>query len=100
MGYHRAGFDEIVGVDIKPQPRYPFPFVQADALKPPFDLASFDAIHASPPCQAFTDLKRMHNAKDHPDLLTPMREALARTGKPYIIENVEFVIDNWCVLKE
>jgi len=45
MGYHRAGFDEIVGVDIKPQPRYPFEFVQADAMT--YALEGFDAIHAS-----------------------------------------------------
>jgi DNA (cytosine-5)-methyltransferase 1 len=89
MGYHRAGF-EVVGVDIKPQKNYPFEFHCANA----FAFLEkhgheFDVIHASPPCQAFTDLKKMHNAKQHDDLLSPVREALERLGKPFIIENVE-----------
>jgi DNA (cytosine-5)-methyltransferase 1 len=97
MGYHRAGF-EVVGVDIRPQPRYPFTFVQGDAFEymaeligrtGQFEPWQFDAIHASPPCQAFTDLKDMHNAIRHEDLLTPTRELLEATGLPYIIENVE-----------
>jgi DNA (cytosine-5)-methyltransferase 1 len=89
MGYHRAGFDEIVGVDIKPMKRYPFQFVQGDALE---YLAAhgreFDAIHASPPCQAFTALKSMWNAKEHADLVAPTRELLKKIGRPYVIENV------------
>ena len=89
VGYHRAGF-EVVGVDINMQKHYPFEFHQANA----FEFLEqhgheFDVIHASPPCQAFTDLKKMHNAKSHTDLLTPMRAALQQLGKPYIIENVE-----------
>lgn len=88
MGYHRAGF-EVVGVDIRPQPRYPFQFIQADCLTlDPAFVASFDAIHASPPCQAHTAMKTMHNAKAHPDLVEPTRQMLIASGRPWVIENV------------
>ena len=69
VGYHRAGFD-VVGVDIAPQKNYPYEFHQADAMT--FPLEGFDAIHASPPCQAFTTARVIHG-KEHPDLLTPTR---------------------------
>ena len=90
MGYDRAGF-EVVGVDIDPQPRYPFEFIQADALTLDQDfLASFDAIHASPPCQSYSDLaKRNGNGHMWPRLVEPTRELLQSLGVPYIIENVE-----------
>lgn len=90
MGYHRAGFD-VVGVDIKPQPRYPFEFVQADAL----DYVAahgheFDAIHASPPCQKYSMIQRANNNRElWPDLVDPTRRQLQATGLPYVIENVE-----------
>lgn len=87
MGLHRAGF-EVTGIDIKPQPRYPFTFIQADALKPPVDLADFDFIWASPPCQAHTALKTMHNALEHRDLIPPTRALLQASGKPWAMENV------------
>lgn len=92
MGYHRAGFD-VIGVDIKPQPNYPFPFIQGDAINPPVDLAAFDAIHASPPCQGFTQMSARWRGKGTkadtwPDLLTPTREWLTTCGKLYVIENV------------
>jgi DNA (cytosine-5)-methyltransferase 1 len=101
MGYHRAGF-EVVGVDNRPQPRYPFEFHQADALSilrgmtswPNFNgelwrPGSYQAVHASPPCQAFTALQRAAGrASDHPDLVAPTRDLLAQIGLPYIIENV------------
>lgn len=89
MGYHRAGF-AVTGVDIKHQPRYPFAFIQGDALE--YCAAhgrEYDVIHASPPCQAFSDLKSMWNAGDHADLLTPTRALLLSLGLPYVIENVE-----------
>jgi DNA (cytosine-5)-methyltransferase 1 len=85
MGYHRAGF-EVVGVDINPQPNYPFKFHQANALD--FPLDGFDIIHASPPCQAHTCLNVMWNAKPHDDFVEPTREKLKASGLPYIIENV------------
>ncbi len=86
MGYDRAGF-EVVGVDIKPQPNYPFEFHQADAMTYPLD--GFGAIHASPPCQAYSATRNNWNARsDHPDLLGPVRERLALSGVPWVIENV------------
>lgn len=89
VGYHRAGFDSIVGVDIKPQPNYPFALVQADALEYlEAHGAEFDAIHASPPCQAFSAMNSMVKAS-HPDLVEPVRRLLRALGKPYAIENVE-----------
>ena len=90
MGYHRAGF-EVVGVDIDPQPNYPFEFVQHDALTLDWDwVLEFDVIHASPPCQSYSDLaKRNNNADAWPRLIEPVREMLEATGKPWIIENVE-----------
>src|SRR6266496_2564872 len=85
VGYYRAGFD-VVGVDIKPQPRYPFPFVQADALLPPFNFGDFDIIHASPPCQAYSSTRTLH-VNSYPDLVGTVRTMLA--GHAYVIENVE-----------
>jgi len=89
VGYAQAGFD-VVGVDIKPQPNYPLPFIQADALTlDPEFIAQFDAVHASPPCQAYSDLaKRNGNADEWPRLIEPVREMLIRCGLPYVIENV------------
>ena len=88
MGYSRAGFD-VVGVDIAFQKNYPFTFHQGDALEFCREHGhEFDAIHASPPCQAFTALRTMPNAKEHKDLLTPTRELLQEMGLPYVIENV------------
>ena len=94
MGYHRAGF-EVVGVDIKPQPNYPFEFQQQDALVFFDDVAGwgpfqFDAIHASPPCQAWTAYKRRIGWVKHaPDYIAGVRARLTDSGLPYVIENVE-----------
>jgi DNA (cytosine-5)-methyltransferase 1 len=87
MGYHRAGFD-VAGVDIKPQPHYPFEFHQGDALTWPLD--GFDAIHASPPCQRYSQATKVWRGRcdSHPDLVAPTRERLAQNGRPYVIENV------------
>jgi DNA (cytosine-5)-methyltransferase 1 len=87
MGYAQAGFTEIVGVDIEPQPNYPFDFIQGDALRPPVRLEDFDLIHASPPCQAYTVANNIWQ-RDHPDLLPDTRAMLRESGRPWIIENV------------
>lgn len=86
MGYHRAGFD-VVGVDIEPQPNYPFEFVQADAIEYLLkDGNRFDVIHASPPCQAYSNAARIMKRK-HPDMIEAVRDAMP--AKPWVIENVE-----------
>jgi DNA (cytosine-5)-methyltransferase 1 len=86
MGYHRAGF-ELVGVDIKPQPNYPFEFHQADAMTWPLD--GYDAIHAGPPCQHYARVTRWRGRADnHPDLLGPTLDRLKAQSTPWIVENV------------
>lgn len=89
MGYHRAGFD-VVGVDLHPQKRYPFEFVQADALEylRTADLSRFAAIHASPPCQAHSDLQKQSKRR-YEDFIPMTRALLKSTGLPWVIENVE-----------
>lgn len=95
-GYAKAGF-KVVGIDIKPQPNYPFEFIQMDALKALKNksfIEQFSAIAASPPCQAHTKAKSLSLARnggkygEHLDLIPETRELLIKTGKPYIIENV------------
>jgi len=97
MGYHRAGF-EVVGVDINPQPHYPFEFHRADAMEYLDNLLElfgdgtetvwpWDVIHASPPCQAYSLAQRLQD-NEHPDLVATVRQMLKSTGLPYVIENV------------
>ena len=89
VGYNRAGFD-VTGVDIEPQKRYPFEFVQDDALDYVAENGHlYDLIHASPPCQAYTKLvKGLYKDREYPDLVEATRRALKATGLPYVIENV------------
>lgn len=96
MGYHQAGF-EVTGLDIEPQPNYPFEFIQRDALEALADIefvSQFDVITCSPPCQYYSQLKYLNGDIDkweekHDDLVAPTRELLIKTGKPYVIENVK-----------
>ena len=88
MGYHRAGFD-VVGVDIKPQPNYPFQFVLIDALaalRDKYWLQDFEAIHASPPCQ--DHMMTPHRKHGTGWLLPATRDLLEASGLPWVIENV------------
>lgn len=92
MGLHRAGF-EVTGVDIEPQPNYPFACFILDALAfplrygPPPGEPGYDFIWASPPCQKYTPLNA-YNKKIYPDLIDVVRAKLIASGIPYVIENV------------
>ncbi|KPG86497.1 DNA cytosine methyltransferase [Frigoribacterium sp. RIT-PI-h] len=104
-GYYEAGFD-VLGIDMDPQPRYPFPFLQMDAIKALKNLnmgigltfrgqgrevtvyqEEVAARHGSPPCQAFTNAQKIQG-NTHPDLVAPTRELFEETGIPWVIENV------------
>lgn len=90
MGYVLAGFD-VLGVDINPQPRYPFRFYRGDALEFVRKHGhEFDVIHASPPCQHYSVATKSHSGDPaaHQNLIEPTREALRATCRPWIIENV------------
>jgi len=101
VGFHHAGFD-VVGVDINMQKRYPYDFLQMDALDALRKLIAGDGllfgsrciylsdiavIAASPPCQVYSVTASLSNG-NHPDLVAITRDALIGTGKPYVIENV------------
>ena len=89
MGLHRAFPEaEIIGVDTIPQPKYPFKFIQGDALT--FPLKGYDFIWASPPCQAYTKAGTQWRkaGKEYPDLIGLVRKRLKATKIPYVIENV------------
>ncbi len=88
VGYYRAGFD-VVGVDIEPQPNYPFEFHRGEWWESLFELAAdIDVIHASPPCQAYSVTASLHTTP-YPKLIERVRDVLRRLDRPYIIENVE-----------
>jgi DNA (cytosine-5)-methyltransferase 1 len=94
MGYSQAGF-EVVGVDISKQKRYPFEFIQKDALEVLKDidfLNTFDVITASPPCQTHSATQHLRNAQGKTttkiDLIPQTRAGLIASGKIYVIENV------------
>jgi DNA (cytosine-5)-methyltransferase 1 len=89
-GYVDAGF-EVVGMDIEPQPNYPFEFIEGDvlALDPEWIARWFNAVHASPHCQPFSAYQRTGNVGEYPDQIEETRRLLKDSGLPYVIENVE-----------
>lgn len=110
-GYQRAGF-EVIGVDVRPQPRYIGEcFVQADAVAAMdlllaggfvecqhghrFYLSDLDALHASPPCQGYSSAVSSDGSKwagtagkSEPRLIADIRERLQAAGIPWVMENV------------
>lgn len=89
VGYAEAGFT-VVGVDIEPQPNYPYEFHQGDAIE--FirrNGKGFAAVAGSPPCQGYSVTRHVTGRTDHPRLIAPTRDAMRATGRPYVIENVE-----------
>ncbi len=95
VGYYRAGF-EVAGVDIQPHPDYPYRITVADARDVLADrdyVAGFDAVHASPPCQAHTTMSNRWRgiggrADKHVDHISAVRVLLKAWGGPWVIENV------------
>ncbi|MGA5709811.1 DNA cytosine methyltransferase [Streptomyces cellulosae] len=89
MGYYLAGFD-VVGVDIRPQPNYPFPFIQADGLDYTAQHGhAFDLVHGSWPCERYAAVTKWRGDPEaHPDLVGPGREVMQATGRPWVMENV------------
>lgn len=88
MGYHRAGFG-VIGVDIEPQPNYPFVFIQADAVEFIAEFGQmFDLLTGSPPCHDHTALKSRAGTNGTAWLLSATRDLFEASGKPYVIENV------------
>lgn len=98
VGYHRAGF-EVVGVDLHPQPRFPFEFHQADAIMTlrdliegrrlgSYSLGDFHAVHASPVCHDWSALASVSGTDGTAELLHLTLDLLPRTGVPWVVENV------------
>lgn len=92
VGYHRAGF-EVVGVDIHPQPRYPFSFIREDALEYAARYGSgFDAVHASPPCQSYSAMQATNKSRGRKPrfcgMIPDVQGVLRSTALPWVIENV------------
>jgi DNA (cytosine-5)-methyltransferase 1 len=89
-GYHDAGFD-VVGVDVEPQPRYPYEFHRGDAMTWP--LNGFDAIHASPPCHDHSTVtgrnRKANGVKGTRWMLEATLRRIIAAGVPFIVENVE-----------
>lgn len=84
-GYVAAGFD-VVGIDLSPQPRYPYTFIQADAMT--FPLDGFDAVHASPPCQDHSDTRNLSGDHGTGWMLAATLKRFRNSGMPWVVENV------------
>lgn len=96
MGYYQAANDlgieiEITGIDIEPQPNYPFNFIQSDAME--FLTKNshlYSHFHASPPCQKYTKSTSQFKkeGKIYNDNLKDIQNFLNIIKQPSVIENV------------
>ena len=97
-GYADAGF-EVIGVDLEDHPDFPYEFHQGEALQTLYEAIALggvfagrriSAVHASPPCQAYSNMTP--DKSKHPQLVEPIREllqVLELMDVPWVIENVQ-----------
>lgn len=89
-GLEIAGF-EVTGCDIVHHACYPYPLILKDFRRLTYeDLANYDYIHLSPPCQQYSrgSAVARKRGKTYPDLYEAARRLAIVSGLPYTIENV------------
>lgn len=87
-GYVKAGFT-VTGIDLYPQPKYPYHFIQSDAIDYLLEHGhKYNFIHASPPCQGYSNLTPESHKGKYKKSISDLRKILCKLNIPYCIENV------------